>query len=244
MAKSSGWEEFFNGHAPVYERNQFTKNTEAEVEFLAKELGLGPGTSILDVGCGTGRHSIGLALRGCRVTGLDLSAGMLEQAARNAEKAGVSVSWIRSNAASFSFTQSFDAAVCLCEGAFGLLSSGDDPNGQPLAILKNISAALKPGGKCIFTVLNGFKTARQYTQADVESGIFDPMTLTERSDCAPVGTTGVTSLRERAFVPTELKLLFSMAGLEVEAMWGGTAGRWGRRSLELDEFEIMVKAHK
>lgn len=51
-------------------------------------------------------------------------------------------------------------------------------------------------------------------------------------------------LRERAFVPTELVLLFRMAGLEVLNIWGGTAGNWGRRKIDLDEMEIMVLARK
>jgi 2-polyprenyl-3-methyl-5-hydroxy-6-metoxy-1,4-benzoquinol methylase len=244
MAKNKEWADFFNGHAPVYEQNSFTKNTTAEVDFLTRELDVPPGGTILDVGCGTGRHSIELARRGYRVTGLDMSAGMLEEAARHTEAAGVVVKWIQSDAAAFSLSDRFDAVICLCEGAFGLLSSGDDPIGQPLAILRNAASVLKPRAKCIFTVLNGYASARRHTQAEVEPKIFDPLTFTERSDCIPPGAKDVTPLRERGFVPTELTLLFGISGLEVEAMWGGTAGNWGKRSIELDEMEIMVTARK
>jgi cyclopropane fatty-acyl-phospholipid synthase-like methyltransferase len=66
------WEGFFDGHAPVYDQNCFTRNTIAEVEFLIETLELSPGASILDVRCGTGRHAIELARRGYRVTGVDL----------------------------------------------------------------------------------------------------------------------------------------------------------------------------
>ena len=48
------WEEFFDGHAPEYMNNVFTKNTKAEVDFLIEELNLAKGSSILDIGCGTG----------------------------------------------------------------------------------------------------------------------------------------------------------------------------------------------
>ena len=35
-----------------------------------------------------------------------------------------------------------------------------------------------------------------------------------------------------------------VAGLEVLNIWGGTAGNWGKRAIDLDEIEIMVLARK
>jgi hypothetical protein len=48
------------------------------------------------------------------------------------------------------------------------------------------------------------------------------------------------SIRQRGDVPSELVLLFRRAGFTVEHVWGGTAGDWGRRAVELDEMEIMA----
>ena len=101
MTEQSTWEAFFDAHAPVYEDNAFTKDTIQEVDFVLEELSLQPGDSILDVGCGTGRHSIELAKRGYTVTGLDLSSEMLVRAADAAQAAGVNVDWIHSDATSF-----------------------------------------------------------------------------------------------------------------------------------------------
>jgi SAM-dependent methyltransferase len=238
------WADFFDGHAPQYDDNCFTKNTLAEVDFLLEELRMPAGGSILDVGCGTGRHAVELARRGFAVTGIDLSAGMLAQARARAEAAGVSVVWRQVDAAACSTDRQFDAVICLCEGAFGLLGSHDDAIGQPLAILRNAAAAMRPGARCLFTVLNGFALARKASSADVASGRFDPLGLTEVSECNPPGAPGPIPLRERGFVPTELTLLFRLAGLDVLGIWGGTAGNWGKRPIELDEIEIMVLARK
>ena len=244
MPGKTSWEQFFDAHAPVYEENVFTKNTIREVDFLLEELHLAPGSVVLDVGCGTGRHAIELARRGYAVTGLDLSSEMLSRAEAAARAAKVHVEWVRSDATRFTFPAKFDAALCLCEGAFGLLGQGDDPMDQPLSILCNISQSLRPKAKAIFTVLSGTAMLRRAQNKDVAEGRFDPLTLVWSSEHPPREGLPPVALRERAFVPTELLLLFRMAGLSVLHMWGGTAGNWGRRTLDLDEMEIMVVACK
>lgn len=115
---------------------------------------------------------------------------------------------------------------------------------NPLAILRRVAAAMEPEAKCLFTVLNGFAMARRHSSEDVAHSIFDPLNLTERSDCHPNVEGCDSDMRERGFVPTELTLLFQMAGLRVSNIWGGTAGNWGRRPVDLDEMEIMVLARK
>ncbi|MGI6016602.1 MAG: class I SAM-dependent methyltransferase [Methanothrix sp.] len=244
MRERSVWEEFFDAHAPIYEENVFTKNTIPEVDFLTEELAVEKGGSILDVGCGTGRHSIELARRGYAVTGLDLSSEMLARAADAARSAGVNVQWIRSDAARFHLPDKYDAAICLCEGGFGLLGQGDDPIGQPLSILCNISRSLKMQAKATFTVLNALASIRRSTNEEVEEGRFDPLNLVESSECSPRDGLPAVAVKERAFVPTELVLLFRLAGMSVTNIWGGTAGDWGRSPLDLDEMEIMIVARK
>jgi SAM-dependent methyltransferase len=207
-------------------------------------LNLSPGASILDVGCGTGRHAVELARKGFAVTGIDFSSGMLAQAREKAKAAKVAIEWIQENACTFSLDKQFDGVICLCEGSFGLLGGADDANEQPLAILHNVSRSLKPGGKTLFTMLNAFKMIRERTPEDIEQGRFDPLTMTATTDTSPGEGQPALRLRERAFTPTEITLLFQLASMKVLNIWGGTAGNWGKRAIELDEFEIMVVAQK
>jgi cyclopropane fatty-acyl-phospholipid synthase-like methyltransferase len=235
------WREFFDSYAAQYMDESFTADSMREVEFLEELLGVPAGAAILDVGCGTGRHAVELAAHGYRVTGLDLSAGMLAEAAKADACAGVEIELIEADATTFSLERGFDAAVCLCEGAFTLVGA-DDPFDHDLAILRNVLAALKPSAPFVLTASNGMRLIRDATSEQVEKGAFDPLTLTQSYDMEWESPDGPRSLpvRERGYVPSELTQLCRMAGFDVEHVWGGTAGAWGRRPVELDEWEIMV----
>jgi SAM-dependent methyltransferase len=244
MRQKNEWAEFFNGHVPVYMSNPFTRNTIKEVDFLVEELKLPPKSCIVDIGCGTGRHSNELARRGYQVTGVDISSGMLTQAEETAKEAGVFVEWIRTDATKFRSKELFDAAICLCEGAFALVNAEDNPAEHDLAILRNINASLKPRGRFILTTLNGFAKIRKHSQKDVENGTFDPLTLIETFTVewdTPQGKRSVL-VRERRYLPEQLDAMLSQTGFRVDSIWGGTAGNWARRNIELDEIKIMVVA--
>jgi len=236
------WETFFDGYATRYMDEPFVTATVAEADFIEELLVPAPGARVLDLGCGTGRHSVELARRGYRLTGVDLSRGMLEQAAAAAAAAGVTVEFVKADATAYEPAAPFDLVICLCEGAFGLLGAADDPLAHDLAILETVRRSLRPEGGFLLTALNGLRMARLHGQDDVAAGRFDPMTMTERNSMEwrdGDETRGVT-VRERGFTPTELALLCGVAGLRVDHVWGGTAGDWGRRPLDLDEYEIMV----
>lgn len=243
---SVDWQTFYTAHAAHYDENVFTKNTVAEVDFFLELFPIPKGARILDVGCGTGRHSIELAKRGYQVTGLDLTPAMLAKASEKAEREGVEVTFVQGNARSFSFDQPFDAAICLCEGGFGLLAAAEDPDEQAQGILGSVSRALKPGGCFLLTVLNGYSAIRRFQDESTVSGAFDPATMVAEYDDEwdlPEGRKIVT-VRERLYIAPEVVRFITAAGLRVDAVYGGTAGHWGRRPLMLDEVEAMFVCRK
>lgn len=245
MAEVNRWARFFDRHAPYYLQNEFTANTGPEVDFVIDELRVCNGALLIDVGCGVGRHTIELARRGFNVTGVDISIGMLEQARKAAQAAQVSVDWLQADATSFSTEKRYDGAICLCEGAFGLLSGGHDPFDQGMRILHCINRCLKVGGRLVMTVLNGCRTIRQYREDDIDKGIFDPLALCEKNMVAavPGGEPELVGW-ERAYVPSELITMLRQTGYRELHIWGGTAGRWRRERPELDEMELMAVAEK
>ena len=229
------WQAFFDNYADKYADEVFTKATKREAEFLIKELALPKDGSILDVGCGTGRHTVALAKAGYKMIGVDLSEGMLARARRRAEEADVEIELIQSDATAFTIDRKVDAAVCLCEGAFCLIGLDEDPHEHDRAILRNINSALKPGGKFILTALSALKMIRQYSQKDVAKGLFDPALTMETHPMefdTPEGKRTITVRGTTALAGGHFYL------------GGGTAGNWGYRPIDLDEYELMVIARK
>ncbi len=239
--KEKNWKTFFDEHAPRYLENAFTGNTRAEVEFILDLFGFPPASSIVDIGCGTGRHSIGLAKAGMRMTGVDLSDGMLNEARKAASVAGVSVEWIQADATEWRSDLLFDAAICLCEGGFGLSELDENPVAHDLAMLRNIAASVRPNGYFLLTCLNGYAIIRQMNDEMVEQKHFDPATMVayyQDEWNLPEGKK-VMNIRERLFIPPEVVAMLTHVGFEVLNVWGGTAGEWRKAPVKLDETEAM-----
>ena len=246
MKTDDNWEDFFDAHAPYYMENVFTKNTEAEIKFILEELNLPQGAAILDIGCGTGRHSVELAKHGFRMTGVDLSSGMLDQARQAAEKAGVTVELIHSNALDYCEKEKFDAALCLCEGALALLNPEEDAHEHDLTILKNILTALKPGGKFIMTTLSALRKIARYVKGELNDNDLDLDTMVETEKISIQTAQGLREFTtlEKGYTSGELRLLLQMAGFEIVNVCGGSAGNWSRQPLNTEDYEIMAIAQK
>jgi len=238
------WELYFDATARQYMDEEYAKPWREEVDFYLEVLNLPAGRRMLDVGCGPGRHAVEIAARGYLVTGVDISSGMLAQARKAAEAAGVQVEWIHADVTQFVASVAHDAAICMLEAAFGFMTLQGDPFEPDLAILKNIKASLKLGAPFMLGTSNAFKAIRDYTQADVNSGRFDPTTMLQEAPAiwvTPEGETKEVMGRIRFYFPTELKLLLPQAGFEVEHIWGGTCGR---QRINLDEYMITLVARK
>src|SRR5580700_8298527 len=116
------YQDFFQGIAlEMWRRATPADATRKECEFLVQELKLGPGSSVLDVPCGLGRHSLQLAGEGIRVTGIDISSEAIEIARRQAHELGVQVSWLNRDMCDVPSGEKFDAAFCM-GNSFGYLS--------------------------------------------------------------------------------------------------------------------------
>src|ERR1051325_4303030 len=88
------YKNFFSGIVvDMWRRAMPAEQTCLEADFLERGLQLQSGQRVLDVPCGSGRHSLELARRGYQMTGVDVSAEMIEVGRKLAAEAGVQVEW-------------------------------------------------------------------------------------------------------------------------------------------------------
>ena len=85
------YEVLFENYAEKYDNEVFTQGTIGECDFIENEISRDRSLKILDVGCGTGRHSIELSKRGYTVTGIDLSESQLARAREKAKSANLTI---------------------------------------------------------------------------------------------------------------------------------------------------------
>jgi 2-polyprenyl-3-methyl-5-hydroxy-6-metoxy-1,4-benzoquinol methylase len=198
------YKELFEEMGIEYEGYPFTQNTENEVNWMVKGYLSNPEMKILDVGCGTGRHAINLATKGYKnIIGIDLSPGLIKAAREVAKEKNVSIDFRVCDARELPFENEFDAALCLCEGAFGLLEN----DAENYKVLRAVHKALKKHGIFILTTLNLFRDAE-----------FDPMTCRVNMEIEIArkgGRRKVINCSDRSYSFPELKWVLEQLGFEV-----------------------------
>ena len=165
MTRPRPWyEDFFAPDFWQVAQYEYTpERTGREVDYLASVLdAYAPGKRVLDLGCGTGRHAIGLAARGYQVVGLDVSAWALDRAAEAAEAAGVEAQWLRCDLLGGIPAEADGADAAICLQAFGL---GADE--QQIRLLREVRRSLVPGGLLVLDHSSVLPIVRHYAPEDV-----------------------------------------------------------------------------
>lgn len=231
---------------PAYLRYSFTRATEQEVDFLIDALDLTPGDSVLDVGCGPGRHSNEMARRGFAATGVDISQAFIDVAAVAGEPGA---QFQRGDARQLAFDRQFDAVISLCQGAFGLQgpAAGVDSDPQRLVpdldVLGGIHRALRPGGRFAITAFSAYFQVKWLEDGDrfeAASGLNHERTEVMNAD----GDAVAADLWTTCYTPRELRLMAERVGLVVDAIYSVSPGEYARRSPDLAHHEFLVMGHR
>ena len=148
-------------------KNQsWTEDTENQVDFIIKAMGLSGGERILDLACGYGRHSLAFAHRGFPVVGVDITKDYVDDANLNAKNESLNAIFIHSDIRNVNFTLEFDIVLNLADGAIGYLEN----DAENLKIFDIAINALKPGGKHFIDVCNADHAERHFPKKNWEIG--------------------------------------------------------------------------
>jgi len=147
ITEKEWFEEWFD--SPFYHilyKHRDTTEAKSFLTLLLDYLQLEPESKILDLACGSGRHSVFLYSQGFKVHGYDLSENSI-RSANNYSKNGLrfSVQDMRQPFPDTNFNFVFNLFT-----SFGYFETKEDN----LLVLKNINECLKPGGGLVIDYLN------------------------------------------------------------------------------------------
>jgi SAM-dependent methyltransferase len=243
------YEEFFGeDYLRMYALTLAPERTVQEVEGIVRLLAPPPGSSILDLCCGHGRHAIPLAQRGYRVTGQDLSEFFLQRAQADAQVEGVSVRWVRGDMREIPFEDEFDAVINIFT-AFGYFESEEEDQ----KVLQQVHRALKPGGRFLLELKHREDVIRRY-RPSIVTRLDDGLIVTHESELDlltsrnpvtmtmffPDGRRKEYRHSVRMYTLTELAQMCEAAGLPLEAYYGGLDGS----ALTLDSKRLALLCRK
>jgi len=128
----------------------WSRHTDDEVQFIIGSCNIKTGTSILDFGCGRGRHAIALSIEGMDVVGVDYSATLITVARHDAQEKKVdTVEFVVGDCRTVKLNRIFDVTLCLYDVIGSFINDEDNLN-----IIKNLYNHTKKAGHVIITVMN------------------------------------------------------------------------------------------
>ncbi len=195
---------------------------------ILRLLGLRAGQRVLDVACGAGRYARALGRRGLQVTGVDLSAELLEEARERSADLPGAPDYVRWDIRQLPFFMQFEAAVSLFTSLGYFEQRADD-----LAIMQGVNRALVAGGRFLIDYLNADAVRRALEPVtEITRGRYRfrlEREIDESTPGGPVVRKTVTAMlrdtghversyeeRVRLYTSSELDALLEEAGFAVE----------------------------
>ena len=155
--ESRAWFEgaFERGYLDVYPHRDVASARAEVARLVERGLGSAPAhdgdgpRTVLDLGCGFGRHTLAMLELGLDVCGLDLSLDLLRHAAQLESAAHLHGRLVRGDFRRLPFAASSFGTVVMLFSSFGYFD--DETNGH---VLNEIARVLAPGGTAILDLMN------------------------------------------------------------------------------------------
>jgi SAM-dependent methyltransferase len=233
-------------------KRPWADRTGAEVDRALAMLGAEGGERVLDMACGTGRHSHELARRGFEVVGVDISPDLLAIAEADAEAESLSATFLAADLRELDFDQEFDLVLNLNDGAIGYFET-EEENHRTFEV---IAAALRPRGRNLLQLPNVLYAEAHLPQKTWIAGEgmvelidhrWDARTRYLEGSTMPilVGETfeGVSPIpfRQRLYSVEELTEIYASVGMEFAGAFRGTGKP---RPPKDSQFEVFFAGRK
>ncbi len=128
----------------------WTRGTKNEIDFIANQIELNKNISVLDLGCGQGRHSLEIARRGCdNVIGVDFSESHINRACEDALQQGIRANFLCGDVRALHLGNKYDLVLCLYDVIGSFRDEADNKK-----ILRVIKRHLKKNGIAVVSVMN------------------------------------------------------------------------------------------
>ncbi|MCM8784124.1 MAG: class I SAM-dependent methyltransferase [Candidatus Omnitrophica bacterium] len=141
----------------IYKDKEYRKETGFLEKLFKKFLNKKP-KDILDLGCGTGNHSLELIKRGYRVTGIDISKDMVKIAKEKLNKAGLRGKFLVKDITNYRPRKKIDVVISL----FAVINYITEIKSLR-QLFKNVYASLKRNGLFVFEVWNALKSTDSFS---------------------------------------------------------------------------------
>lgn len=220
-------DDFWQTWAPVIFNSERMQLAKQEVDQILSLLQLQPGSSICDLCCGVGRHSLELARRGFQVTSVDRTPRYLREAKNKAGAEKLNIQFVEHDMRRFRQPDSFDAVINMFT-SFGYFEDLADDR----AVLENVHKSLRGTGKLLVDVMGKEVLARIFLERDWrQEG--DAIVLWERrasSDWSSIecrwillrdGKRHEYRFAHRVYSAVELRELLSDCGFSRVDVYGG-----------------------
>jgi SAM-dependent methyltransferase len=140
MTQAKPWHEddsFWQTWGPVMFRENRVIAATQEVDQILSLVTISRGAHILDLCCGVGRHSLALARRGFRVTGVDRTSAYLKQASEKAAEERLDIEFIQDDMRTFCRPDSFDVTLNLFT-SFGFFEDQSEDRKVVLNVFRSL----------------------------------------------------------------------------------------------------------
>jgi SAM-dependent methyltransferase len=154
-------ENFWNASYQILFPEESFKQAFEQVDDLISLLKPEPYSHVLDLCCGVGRHSLELAQRGFKVTGVDLTEKYLDEAKKKSKKKGLKIEFVHEDMRKFVRPDSFDFVINMFT-SFGYFEKLEDDK----KVARNIYKSIKKGGKFLIDMTGKEILSRIFRERD------------------------------------------------------------------------------